>query len=72
MSTCLQITTVLECQKEAERIAVEAGKVIKEAFAVDKIVSIKNGDTSDLVTETDCWVENYVREQLSLFKPEWA
>lgn len=62
----------IECQKEAERIALEAGKVVRETFSKDKHVAFKNGDTTDLVTETDQWVENFVREQLRLFKPDWS
>ncbi len=55
-----------------ERVAKEAGKVIQETFHKEKQVSIKNGDTTDLVTETDRWIENYVREQLCLFRPDWS
>lgn len=56
-----------------ERIAREAGGVIAEYFAQEhKSVSIKNGDTTDLVTETDQWVETFVRDQLRAFKPDWA
>ena len=54
-----------------ERIALEAGKVIRKCFDGAKVVSIKNGDTTDLVTETDRWVENFVRDQLAAFQPEW-
>lgn len=56
-----------------ERIAEAAGAVIAEYFAEEhKTVSIKNGDTADLVTETDRWVESFVRDQLRAFQPQWA
>lgn len=59
-------------QREMERIALEAGKVIKETITkTNKRVFIKNDDTTDLVTETDRWVENYVRAELSKLEPDW-
>jgi len=52
-------------------LALEVGAVIKKTFYEDKLVAIKNGDTTDLVTETDKWVENHIRETLAKFRPNW-
>lgn len=52
-------------------LALDVGVVIKKRFYEDKLVTIKNGDTTDLVTETDKWVENHIRERLTEFRPEW-
>lgn len=54
-----------------KRVAKEAGVMIRKAFKEDKSVMTKNGDSTDLVTETDRAVEQFIMERLKEFKPEW-
>lgn len=61
----------IECLVEMKRIAREAGVMVRKAFKEEKSVMIKNGDTTDLVTETDRAVEQFVVEQLKAFQPDW-
>src|SRR5262249_55830478 len=69
---CGSALTLQDILKTVENIATEAGHVVKTAYASDlKRVHIKNGDPTDLVTETDRSVERLIVSRLSAAYPSF-